>query len=428
MKIYPILLSSFLLVSAALAATPNTIPHQGRVAVDGSNYDGNGDFKFLLFEDTDTNHSNGGEVALWANDDNASVAFAEPSSAITLPVNKGLYAVSLGDALTMTALPNSIAPSAGANLYLRIWFDGGTGTFQQFTPDLEIAPVAMALVVPGNAMGLNTLASGKNAAAFGLQTVATGDYSTTFGRLTFAPSAFEVALGRFNTNYTPASTTIWDSADRLFVIGNGSSLITTADILSIWKDGLMEYNGEIDVVGSVTVSGAFDYTTPKEYQLQLPATAFTYTPANALLNDSEIEAGYKGFTTYVAPRIYASVDLPDGATITSVVVAYYDNDNAVGFGSLSPPSAGLYRKAFTSTGSPQLVCDLAFSSTAASSTTSMRYLTKSGGDILYPTVNEYQYWVVLNPFTVNAGGSGTVSSNLRFYGVQITYTMDEVSR
>jgi hypothetical protein len=38
-----------------------------------------------------------------------------------------------------------------------------------------------------------------------------------------APSYAETVMGRYNTLYTPNGITIWNSNDRLFVIGNGSS-------------------------------------------------------------------------------------------------------------------------------------------------------------------------------------------------------------
>ena len=129
---------------AARAEIPNTIPHQGRVVVGNTNFHGLGEFKFLLFHDEDTDHSNGGEIAIWANDSNTGVAFAEPVTGVSIPVQRGLYATRLGDS-SMTSLPASIEPPAGNKLYLRIWFDGGTGTFQALSPDIEFGSVPMAL-------------------------------------------------------------------------------------------------------------------------------------------------------------------------------------------------------------------------------------------------------------------------------------------
>ena len=152
-RFVPLIAAFVAVLTPAPAEIPNTIPHQGRVVVGNSNYHGSGDFKFLLFEDDDRDHTNGGEVGLWANDSNNGVPFAEPVSSVSISVRRGLYATQLGDANLMTPLPDSIEPSAGKKLYLRIWFDGGTGSFQVLSPDIQFGAVPLALhtrsVTPG---------------------------------------------------------------------------------------------------------------------------------------------------------------------------------------------------------------------------------------------------------------------------------------
>jgi hypothetical protein len=46
-----------------------------------------------------------------------------------------------------------------------------------------------------------------------------------------------LALGRYNTDYTPASATSWNSNDRLFVIGNGTSASNRSDAFMVMKNG-----------------------------------------------------------------------------------------------------------------------------------------------------------------------------------------------
>tara|TARA_R110002049_G_scaffold99113_6_gene241678 strand:- start:4113 stop:5420 length:1308 start_codon:yes stop_codon:yes gene_type:complete len=64
---------------------------------------------------------------------------------------------------------------------------------------------------------------------------ATGNNSIAMGYRTTAPSYLETAIGRLNSDYTPASTTSWNSEDRLFVIGNGASNRNNA--MTVLKNG-----------------------------------------------------------------------------------------------------------------------------------------------------------------------------------------------
>ena len=55
-------------------------------------------------------------------------------------------------------------------------------------------------------------------------TGATGDYSTAMGDNTTAETYGQITIGMYNTTLA-GSTTVFDANDRLFVIGNGESLI-----------------------------------------------------------------------------------------------------------------------------------------------------------------------------------------------------------
>ena len=87
------------------------------------------------------------------------------------------------------------------------------------------------------AFGQDTEAISYSSTAMGYQTTARGNYSTAMGFRTTAPSASEVVLGQYNTAYTLASTTLWDSADRLFVLGNGTADANRSDALIVYKNG-----------------------------------------------------------------------------------------------------------------------------------------------------------------------------------------------
>jgi len=86
------------------------------------------------------------------------------------------------------------------------------------------------------AFGGSTTASGTYSLATGSYTVASGRMSTALGWYTNAQSGCEVVLGSWNTSYTPLSIIGWNPADRLFVIGNGTSTLTS-NAMTVLKNG-----------------------------------------------------------------------------------------------------------------------------------------------------------------------------------------------
>ncbi len=127
-----------LLLASPAAAVPALINHQGRMAVNGLNFEGAGLFKFALV-------NAGGTSTYWSND-GTSTTGSPPAAAVSLTVNKGLYAVLLGDTslANMTALPVSVFDNA--DVRLRVWFNDGLNGFQQITPDQRLAAAPYALV------------------------------------------------------------------------------------------------------------------------------------------------------------------------------------------------------------------------------------------------------------------------------------------
>ena len=107
------------------------------------------------------------------------------------------------------------------------------------------------------AMGFQTIASGSRSTAMGYSTTASGNQSTAMGHFTNAPSVLEVVIGRYNSDYTPTgSNSIWDNADRLFVIGNGSTPIAKGDAMIVYKNGNTTINGALtlsDGANSITL-------------------------------------------------------------------------------------------------------------------------------------------------------------------------------
>jgi len=132
------------------AQVPQLISYQGRVGVDGVNFDGSGQFKFAFVNAA-------GTTTYWSND-GSSTAGSEPGTAIAIPVSKGLYSILLGDA---TLAHMSIVPATvftHGDVHLRVWFSDGVNGFQQLTPDRRIAAVGYAMMADSVSDGSITTA------------------------------------------------------------------------------------------------------------------------------------------------------------------------------------------------------------------------------------------------------------------------------
>jgi hypothetical protein len=147
---------SILTLSATVhAQIPQLINYQGRVVVGSTNFNGTGQFKFALVNDT-------GSQTYWSND-GTSVNGSEPANAVSLAVSNGLYSVLLGNA----TLPNMIVVPAtvftNPDVRLRVWFNDGTTGFQMLSPDQRIAAVGYAMLsstVVDGAINTTKLADG----------------------------------------------------------------------------------------------------------------------------------------------------------------------------------------------------------------------------------------------------------------------------
>ncbi len=111
----------------------------------------------------------------------------------------------------------------------------GNGTLASGDVSVTFGASTLASGILSTAFGDTTTASGGTSVAFGLSTMASGSSTAAFGSSTFARSYGETALGVQNTDYTPVSSTTFNSADRLFIIGNGNG--TVSDAFTILKNG-----------------------------------------------------------------------------------------------------------------------------------------------------------------------------------------------
>lgn len=139
----------------------------------------------------------------------------------------------------------------------------GSGSIASGTTATALGGSTEASGASSTAMGSNTVASGSRSTAIGSSTTASanystamgddttasGNFSTSIGRYTTAESSYSLVMGRYNETSTGYSGSAWDSADPLFVIGNGSSSSDLNDAFVVHK------NGEIKVTGDITSDG-----------------------------------------------------------------------------------------------------------------------------------------------------------------------------
>lgn len=112
-----------------------TLPHQGRVLISGTPFDGQGSFRFGLV-------NSAGEI-IW----NHTGASGVPSSNLSIQVSKGFYTVNLGDTnVAGMGLLSANYFDIRNPLKLRIWFDDGVNGLQQLGQDhnLRFSPYAIS--------------------------------------------------------------------------------------------------------------------------------------------------------------------------------------------------------------------------------------------------------------------------------------------
>ena len=93
-----------------------------------------------------------------------------------------------------------------------------------------------AIAFPGSFANGEFSFAGAGGITSGFRSVAIGNGMT-------APSAGECALGTYGVQYTPASTTSFNSADRAFTVGIGADENNREDGLVVWKSGLVDAPG-----------------------------------------------------------------------------------------------------------------------------------------------------------------------------------------
>ena len=155
-----LILAATLVAGTLRAQVPRLVNYQGRVAVNGVNFDGTGQFKFALV-------STNGSVTYWSNN-GTSNGGSEPSAAVPLTVTQGLYSLLLGDTAlgaNMIAIPSTVF--SNPDVRLRVWFNDGVHGSQLLTPDQRLAPATYLAdnTVTSASVGAAAITAGKIAPA-----------------------------------------------------------------------------------------------------------------------------------------------------------------------------------------------------------------------------------------------------------------------
>lgn len=168
---------------ASLCLAPGQVPgivnFQGKLIVQGTNFNGTAAFKFALI----TTNLTGGDRVLWSHN-GTSVNGSEPADPpVWLPVTLGIFSVNLGDN-SVSNMTQSIPAAVFTNgaVYLRIWVNDGLNGSQPLNPNLRMTAAGYAQV----AQKVLELDAGQipslDASKIGTGTIAEGRLSTTIAR------------------------------------------------------------------------------------------------------------------------------------------------------------------------------------------------------------------------------------------------------
>jgi hypothetical protein len=234
------------------AQVPQILNYQGRVAVNGTNFDGTGQFQFAFVDGT-------GTVTYWSNG----------NSIVSLPVSAGLYSVFLGDTnvSNMAAIPTTVFTNT--DVRLRVWFNSGAG-LQQLNPDQRFTAVGFALMaanVPNGAITSANIANG----AVGTSQLASNAVtsaniaSNTITAANMAPGAGVVPSGAFvlsqtasNASLTAAGFTPFTTNFFLYPGANWTEVTATAPWSGRSYEAAVGFKNQMWVLGGYNSSSYFN--------------------------------------------------------------------------------------------------------------------------------------------------------------------------
>lgn len=259
-------MAAMLAVTQAFAQVPYFVNYQGRLAVGNSNFTGTAQFKFSLI-DID------GSYTFWSND-GTGAGGNDPDTAVSLPVDRGLFSVRLGD--TNLANMTTLSPTVftNSNIRLRVWCDYGSGS-ERLYPDQVIASVGYAMMSAGiidgavtpSKLATNTLSMFVHAgggAMTGPLTNTSGFFGNGAGLTNLAPGAYTETDPLFFASaardISAAQTSNWTTAFLWGDHGAAGYLRASSNLADIINVPLARANLGLDTMAlqassNVNVSG-----------------------------------------------------------------------------------------------------------------------------------------------------------------------------
>ncbi len=125
-------------MAAQVVKSAPTLNYQGRITASGSNFTGQGYFKFVLI--------GANNQGVWSNDGSAGTN--EPAGSVAVEVNNGLFNVELGEGME----PIHPLTLHDSGLKLRTWFSTNNASFELLMPDVQIRPIDIGRLNTGNAI------------------------------------------------------------------------------------------------------------------------------------------------------------------------------------------------------------------------------------------------------------------------------------
>jgi hypothetical protein len=278
----------------------------------------------------------------------------------------------------------------------------GTGLIGDGTPSWPIALTSTG-ILPGTYTAVTVDGTGR---------VTGGSYATTLAGygITDAVRLQGSTPGTAQVGHLNVNGTIMGGNVTASGAVNGASVAATGSV----SGSSVTATGVVTGGSDVKATNDFRYATPKSFTKFIPAATFTTTEATKLAHSAD---GYVNCTTALSGSPTFLHDLvgivPDGATITSLRLYRYDNDgvndafNSVGM--QVRPLANAAGSAW-STSCPNL--------TGASQNVDSGCLyTVPGGLIVNYSANSY--------LLTGYYGGMPVNDYIRFYGIAVTYTVDQ---